>query len=322
MKVAFASCICTQVFKKQSIWERILESKPDYFVFLGDSVYLDIGTEKHPSEMDDNEFSMLLHSRYFDFLKNPSIATFLRNFPPGRVFSTWDDHDFLWNDACGASLRESKIHRSKIDLSTGYHEVFRDVLVSSDLNLFPATHGGSSKFLAKYPKGLSTPSINISPGIWLHLLDVRSFRTQQWLVAEEKRTILGEAQRNKILNTVSANLNDIHLFASGSTFSSWKKYPIDVRWMMAIAEMTRAVLLSGDIHRNETDAHFWGRRALHEFTSSGAAVRDMVVIGTERQNFGILDFSSKTMSARLFSFGSPEDIHSRDISLNTWLPVT
>lgn len=320
MKAAFLSCICTREIKKQPVWGQLLDKNPDFLFLLGDSVYIDVHTPKFPSEMSDDEFAKHLYSIYSEFIHHPDISQAIKHFKPGHIFSVWDDHDFLWNDAYGSILRKSPVHRSKIDISTSFHEVLRNVLAASDPDLFPSSYTDSA-FWEKQPEGLSTPSFEIEKGVWIHLLDVRSFRTRCWGVPDEERTLLGPAQKERVLEAVMADMEGIHIFLSGTTFADWKKYSDDVAWMMGIAERSRSVFLSGDIHRNETDAFYWGGRALHEFTSSGAAVRSAVFLGEEKQNYGWLEIKEGVMSARLFRFGVCEENHSRDISLDTWLPV-
>ena len=44
------------------------------------------------------------------------------------VSATWDDHDFLWNDACGATLAKQPQHSGKIALSTAFFGAYRRAL--------------------------------------------------------------------------------------------------------------------------------------------------------------------------------------------------
>ena len=69
----------------------------------------------------------------------------------------------------------------------------------------------------------------------------------------------------------------------------------------ALAAKQRLLVLSGDIHRNQTDAFFTSGWPLHEATSSGAAVKDAVVVGTTLQNFGLLEIEPDTVTIRLFN---------------------
>lgn len=41
MRIAFASCIATNVFSDQPVWEWIGAHAPDHLILLGDSMYLE-----------------------------------------------------------------------------------------------------------------------------------------------------------------------------------------------------------------------------------------------------------------------------------------
>lgn len=77
-------------------------------------------------------------------------------------------------------------------------------------------------------------------------------------------------------------------------------------------------MLSGDIHRNELDAFFTGGLPLHEATSSGAAVKDAVVVGAARKNFGLLDIDAGSVTVSLFA-GNEEE-QRRVLNRTSWLP--
>jgi alkaline phosphatase D len=89
---------------------------------------------------------------------------------------------------------------------------------------------------------------------------------------------------------------------------------------MGLASQQRILVLSGDIHRNALDAFTNGpnRFPLHEATCSGAALRDAVVAGALRRNFGIVDIGPQQVDIRLFKRNRLE--LSRAIFRQPWLP--
>lgn len=91
-------------------------------------------------------------------------------------------------------------------------------------------------------------------------------------------------------------------------------------WAWITAQACRLVL-SGDIHRNETGAYATGGWPLHEATSSGAAVRDAVVLGLRRRNFGLVDSGPEQVSWRLFAHRREQAALTRHTARATWLPV-
>ena len=319
MKIAFASCMCTRVFQDQPVWTQIAALKPDKLVLLGDSIYLDIATATSPQDMGDDEFAQHLHRLYTELLAQKQFRALVQGLPKGAVFATWDDHDFLWNDACGATLAKQPQHRSKIALSTAFFTSYRRALaLGLAPGSFPAAYN-DAMFWPLAPQPLATPSVVLAPGLWLHLSDGRTHRTEQWPLAESKRHLLGPVQRAQLGAAVAAAPDALHLLASGSILADYKRYPNDWQWLMKLAAQQRMLALSGDIHRNELDAFYTGGWPLHEATSSGAAVKDAVVVGQARQNFGLLEVGAAEVSVQLFEKGVCKQ--TRRLARQTWLPV-
>jgi alkaline phosphatase D len=317
MRIAFASCLFTRVFAQQPVWDDIRAQKPDALVLLGDATYFDLKSDLHPQLMDDPTFAQHLHALYSELLAQPQFANLVKALPKRRVFTVWDDHDFLWNDAEGAEVHP--VHTSKVRLSTAFHEAFRAALANGlGVGSFPAT-SGNAKFWNPAQPALTTPSVALSPTLQLHLSDGRTFRTRTWLLAEKNRALLGAAQRSRFAAAMAAKPDAVHLFASGSTFAGYQRYTADCEWLLAQAAKRRMLMLSGDIHRNAFDAFHTGGFPLHEATSSGAAVKDAVVIGRELRNFGVLDVDKATVTQRLFSHGKETD--RRVLGRAEWLPV-
>jgi len=307
MRIAFASCICTHAFKDQPVWDRIAQEKPDYLLLLGDLLYLDINTVPHPIDMDVNEFAYLAHTRYTQLMQQPQFLKLVRNIEPGRVFATWDDHDFLWDNAHGASVRRTPTQADKIDRSTAMHMAFRKALATGlKLHSFPAQHG-DPVFWQQPQAPLDTPSVKLSEKVVLHLSDVRTYRTPLLGVAAAKRTLLGAAQRAKLGAAIAKGGADtIHLFASATTLHDWRHYPEDLNWLRGLAAKHRILVLSGDVHENRTETFNTEGLPLHELTSSGAAVCSGVTVGGRQQNFGLLDIANDLISAKLYHFGQAQ----------------
>ena len=80
-RIAFGSCLKQD--KPQTIWESIVETQPQLFVFLGDNIY------------GDTEDMDLLRAKYQMVADNPGFRKLKQGCP---VVGTWDDHDFGAND--------------------------------------------------------------------------------------------------------------------------------------------------------------------------------------------------------------------------------
>ena len=320
MKIAFVSCICTQLYPDQPVWDQIAAKAPDYLVLLGDSVYLDIGTSVAPQDMGDDAFAQHLHARYSELLAQPRFKALVNSLGANRVFSIWDDHDFLWNDAQGAEYVKHPIHGSKVRLSTAFQEAFRRAL-SSGLapDSFPAAYNDPVFWQTNQP-ALTTPSLQLAPDLLLHLSDGRTPRTRTWLISESKRAMLGAAQCSQFEVAYGQSPEQaVHLFACGSTLASWKRYGKDWAWLQSMAAQRRTLVLSGDIHRNELDGFATAGFPLHEATSSGVAVKDAVVVGTRKNNFGLLEIGDELVDIQLFKGGKVE--LSRTLDRASWLPI-
>jgi alkaline phosphatase D len=81
-RIAFGSC--SMESKPQPIWDVILASRCDLFMFLGDNIY------------GDTRDMSVLRAKYAKFASEPGVARLRATTP---VVAIWDDHDFGENDA-------------------------------------------------------------------------------------------------------------------------------------------------------------------------------------------------------------------------------
>jgi alkaline phosphatase D len=317
MRIAFASCMFNRVFADQPVWSWIQAQAPDRLLLLGDSTYLDVDTAVHPQNMDDFSFAQHLFQRYGELMAQPQFAALVGAMPPGTVDAIWDDHDFLWNDALGAEVLA--LHRGKVRLSTAFHEAFRAALhLGLSAGSFPASYNDALFWdLNQLP--LSTPSLQLAADVWLHLSDGRTNRTRTFLLPESKRTLLGTAQKDQFALAIGNAPQALHLWATGSTMAGYQRYTRDLTWLKGLAAQQRMLVLSGDVHRNDLDAFYTGGWPLHEATSSGAAVKDAVVVGAARQNYGLLDIDPAQVTIQLFKRNQLE--LQRVLDRASWLPV-
>jgi len=83
-RIAFGSCADQD--KDQPIWDRILATKPELFLFLGDNIY---GDTRDIAE---------LRAKYQQLAAKPGFQKLKAGTP---LMAIWDDHDFGENDAGG-----------------------------------------------------------------------------------------------------------------------------------------------------------------------------------------------------------------------------
>jgi alkaline phosphatase D len=154
------------------------------------------------------------------------------------VWSTWDDHDFLWNDAAGAALAKSPVHREKIRLSTAFHEAFRQALAQRlQAGAFPDAYN-RAEFWDPAQAALPVPSVQQASDVWLHLSDGRTHRTGTWLVPEAKRALLGAAQPAALqaapqalhLLDIALDTVTVRLYANDQEETRWTRQLSRTTW--------------------------------------------------------------------------------------------
>src|SRR5215213_3352431 len=107
VKIAFTSCVNYNKFPEQPEWDAIDKQDPDYLFLLGDNIYMDYfqlfiyflnkeGLGK-PSKYEKDKFEEIMKKKYEDQWNEPHFKNlFTKMKARGRVFATWDDHDFGW----------------------------------------------------------------------------------------------------------------------------------------------------------------------------------------------------------------------------------
>jgi len=80
-RISFGSC--AQQEKPQPIWEAVVASKPELFLFLGDNIY------------GDTKDMEVMKAKYAKLAAFPGYQKLLKTCP---LLATWDDHDFGVND--------------------------------------------------------------------------------------------------------------------------------------------------------------------------------------------------------------------------------
>lgn len=81
-RIAFGSC--ARQDRPQPIWEAIVETRPELFLFLGDNIYA------------DTEDMEVMRAKYAQLAAQPGFQKLRETCP---ILATWDDHDYGENDA-------------------------------------------------------------------------------------------------------------------------------------------------------------------------------------------------------------------------------
>lgn len=317
MRIAFTSCFSAQLFPQQTVWSEIAAVQPDVLVLLGDSLYLDVGGPYGSlglQQLSESEFAEHAYSRYVDTLAQPQFRALVQT-PGLRTYAIWDDHDFLWDNACGGDVMKSPSLRPLVYPSRALFAAFRQALAARLApNSFPAA-------LPYWDNKTPAPGYSCVPlgaSLLLHLTDGRSFRK-----ATGRSALLGAAQLDTLQATMAAaSAGTTHLVASASVFDarhgdSWLNCPAEYTRMQEMAQTHNILILSGDIHDNNLASYgLQDGRRMFEATASGACLRTRVVIGALQRNFGLLDIDDDQVGIRLFKSGAVQ--YSGSIDRANW----
>jgi alkaline phosphatase D len=293
--LAFGSCNRTDL--PNLLWDDILNTKPNVWVWGGDNVYADT---------DD---MVALGAMYAKQNQNKEYKKLIED---TEIIGTWDDHDYGLND--GGVEFEAKAESQQEFLN--FMNISNDSPLRDQEGVYNST---------KY--NLKQGSINII------ILDTRYFRTAITLdTVTDKRvkpneygvgTVLGEIQwawLEKQLNQSSADFNiivsSVQVLSNEHGFEAWGNFPHEVDRLEKLISSSKAkgvIILSGDRHISEfSQTQIDGMNyPLIDFTSSGLThaykgftgepnpYRVGVVVFTE--SFGTLefDFSSKKVDFKI-----------------------
>ena len=315
MKLAFASCMSHTVFSQQPVWDQIATHQPDRLVLLGDSIYIDTTpylNNVHPKRMENVDFLQHLLARWRVQLDQPQFRALVTAVPTDAI---WDDHDFLWNEHFEEKAITKKVYVENIRITRALFNAFCRTL---DARLAPGSFPTAYNDAAINQVNEPAPGYklrHLEDGLKLHLTDGRSWRLG--------RDMLGAAQRSQIAAKMAESPAAVHLLASGTVLRNdcdarWEDFD-DYDWLQALARQYKILMLSGDIHSNRLSSlDLGGGRWLHDATSSGAAIRQLISSGSKCENYGLLNTSATALRLDFFSHGTPDSVGSWAINRDTW----
>lgn len=258
-KIAFGSC--GEQYKPQPVLERVVEQKPDLFIYLGDNIY------------SDTESLDTLKKNYQILANRPEFQKLKAEVP---IIATWDDHDYGWNDS-GRHYRLRK--ESK--------EVFLNFFGVADETV--KEHDGIYYTIVKEVAGKKIQFI---------MLDMRTFRDKLLKYSGNRQgqagydyemdyspyttsdsTMLGEAQW-KWLEAKLREPADLRIIGSSTQFGithngyeAWANFPHEQKRFTDLIKSTRAngvLFISGDVHYAEVSRlTAEGLYPIYDVTASG-----------------------------------------------------
>ena len=240
-KIAFGSC--GHETEELLIFNEVVKSNPDLFIFLGDNVYGDT------YNMDT------LRSRYDSLGSRSSYQNLKKNVD---ILATWDDHDFGWNDA-------GRHYPYKVEAKEIFFDFFEEPKDSERRNREGIYISYNYDFKGKK--------------IQVIMLDTRTFRDDLLLnetkKSEDRRyfypldytpyetndsTLLGKKQW-EWLNQELQKEADVRIIGSSTQFGieyngyeAWANYPHEQKRFLDLIKKNKAngvIFISGDVHYAE-----------------------------------------------------------------------
>ncbi len=232
-RIAFGSCLKADL--PQAIWEPILRSKPDLFIFLGDNIY------------GDTEDMNILRMKYAILSRSPGYRRLKRSTP---ILATWDDHDYGVNDGGADYPQRAQSQRAFLD--------FFEEPPGSERRKRPGVY-------AAYSYGPPGRKVQVI------LLDTRYFRSPldespplltdmlgRYRPSQDKnKTMLGAAQwdwlERKLREPADLRLigSSIQVLPTEQKYEKWWNLPHERARLFGLIKKTGAggvVFLSGDRH--------------------------------------------------------------------------
>ncbi len=294
-KFVFGSCAHQK--RPQPIWKAILETQPDFYLSLGDTVYA-----SKPEDQPISEAYRLQSA-------HPDFQEFRKAVP---LMGTWDDHDFGQNDGGAFNPLQTEAKRDYLRNMT------------NDAAEIPENRKGvyHSFLLGKNAQTLQVV-----------LLDTRSYRDEleknqkpkhdldiYQSTQDSKKTVLGEEQwlwlEAELKKPAGFRViaSSIQIIPQEHGFEKWQNFPHERDRLLTLLKKLKVknvILLSGDRHSGEfSQINLPGLGKIWEITASGIN-RNSTIKGEKNQyrrsefivesNFGeiSIDWTQKTASLSL-----------------------
>jgi len=261
-RIAFGSCAHQD--KPQRIWDAILATAPDMFVFLGDNIY------------GDTDDMQVMAAKYAQLEAKPGFQQLRRT---TEIHAIWDDHDFgrndagreypmkaqsrqlmldFWNEPAGSPRRTQAdgIYTSCMRGPAG--RTVQLILPDLRWDRTALELVDSDTYEARDALNMGPYRINTDP-------QARLMGEQQWAWLEQQFTVQADV---RIIGS------SIQCLPEFSGWETWANFPFERERLLALLALHQDVptlILSGDVHWCEYtefhDPRFSG--ALPELTSSG-----------------------------------------------------
>lgn len=238
--IAFGSC--AEQDQPQPIWEAVIASRPDRFVFLGDNIY------------GDTTDMAVLHAKYEQLGRQPGYRRLRES---TQVVATWDDHDYGVNDG-GAEypqkaaskaifldffgepagserrLRDGGVYTAYLDGPPGRRVQL--ILLDTRWDRSPLKRVSEAEYAMRRQRYVGPYTATSGP-------EVRMLGEEQWQWLE---TELRRPAEVRIIAT------SIPFLQEGTGWENWSNFPDERQRLIDLIVQTGAngvIFITGDTHR-------------------------------------------------------------------------
>lgn len=254
LTMVFASC--NDQDREQPLWEPIVATEPDVFVWGGDNIYADT---------DDME---KMEADYNKVWANPLYTKLAKN---THITGAWDDHDYGLNDAGAEWIKKEEAQQLFLDFLKVPSDDPRRNQEGTYYSEIITTEKGTIKLIVLDTRYFRSP---------LKKSEIPNRQYDMW-PEDHQGTILGADQWSWLASELEEDTADFTVIVSSIQYLSsahgwerWQTFPseaIRLRNLLKEAKAKRIMILSGDRHMAEisVDPGAGLDYPLIDFTSSG-----------------------------------------------------
>lgn len=311
-RIAFGSC--SRHTNTDQLWEEVVSTHPDLWIWSGDNVYADT--------RDLQE----LAKDYKEQKNRPSYQTLLKTCP---VTGTWDDHDYGTND--GGKYSSIKKESKKLaanflgfasDNEVWKHEgIYNTATVKKGKTSIHIINLDTRYFRDTVYKEFTIDSVSKKK--------ISFYRTNPEgdILGEEQWAWLEQELKNSSANLILIN-SSIQLVSQDHRFEKWGNFPKALQRfydLLARYPSKKVLVISGDRHIAELSKREFSNLPypLYDFTSSGLThtwsevweednryrVGNLII----EKNFGLMDIviNKKTVSITFSVMGKDKVVYQK-----------
>lgn len=262
-RIAFGSCVHQD--KPQPIWDAVLASEPELFIFLGDNIY------------GDTDDPAVLAAKYAQLAAQPGFQQLRER---SAILAIWDDHDYGRNDA-GAEYPSREASRDLFmdfwrEPATSLRRTQADGIYTAQLIGPP---GRRVQVLLPDLRWNRTPLRTVADAAALALRDAADMGPYE-TDSSAGASMLGEAQWRWLEAQFSAPAevriigSSLQALATFTGWEAWANFPADRERLIALLAAARDsvnLVISGDVH--------WCEYSLLQVPAADTALAELTCSG-------------------------------------------